>query len=129
MRTHAQVCSRFFESTTSLGCMSAVSLVQLSLGVLVPAVMVQVRDPRRVDRAFLGPEVRMPAGAVLSLTLRGSGARQDASADAEKQEGLLPGITHAPCLGLTQVLDARSSSGDTGYHLPHVQAKRWLLNT
>eukprot|EP00887_Chlorella_sp_A99_P000529 scaffold17.g529.t1 len=61
-----KVCSRFFASTTGLGCMSAVSLVQLSLGVFVPTL-------------------------------------------------------------LGQLLDARSA-GDKPAFLPHVQAKRWLLN-
>lgn len=34
------VCSRFLSSTTGLGCMSLVSLLQLSVGVVIPSLMV-----------------------------------------------------------------------------------------
>ena len=54
-----EVCSRFFASTTGLGCMSAVSLVQLSLGVFVPAIMVTLLDARSAsDKLYYLPHVQ-----------------------------------------------------------------------
>jgi hypothetical protein len=41
-----EVCGRFFASTTSLGCMGAMSLMQLSLGVLLPSIMCHALDMR-----------------------------------------------------------------------------------
>lgn len=48
-----QVCGRFFASTTSLGCMGAVSLMQLSLGVFIPGIMCHVLDMRSTDKPYL----------------------------------------------------------------------------
>ena len=41
-----EVCGRFFSTTTSLGCMGAVSLMQLSLGVFIPGIMCHLLDMR-----------------------------------------------------------------------------------
>ena len=40
------VCTRIFASTSGLGCMSVVSALQLSLGVVVPSVLVHVLEMR-----------------------------------------------------------------------------------
>ena len=49
-----QVCGRFFASNTSLGCMGAVSLMQLSLGVLIPSIMCHLLDMRSTGAAQSG---------------------------------------------------------------------------
>ncbi|KAL4438694.1 hypothetical protein ABPG77_006298 [Micractinium sp. CCAP 211/92] len=48
-----EVCGRFFASNTSLGCMGAVSLMQLSLGVLIPSIMCHLLDMRSTDKPYL----------------------------------------------------------------------------
>jgi hypothetical protein len=49
-----EVCGRFFASNTSLGCMGAVSLMQLSLGVFIPGIMCHLLDMRgSPDKPYL----------------------------------------------------------------------------
>lgn len=49
-----EVCGRFFASTTSLGCMGAVSFMQLSLGVFLPGLMCHLLDMRSTaDKPYL----------------------------------------------------------------------------
>ncbi|KAI3431605.1 hypothetical protein D9Q98_004655 [Chlorella vulgaris] len=49
-----EVCGRFFASNTSLGCMGAVSVMQLSLGVFVPGLMCHLLDMRgAADKPYL----------------------------------------------------------------------------
>lgn len=47
------LCTRAFGSTTGLRCMGAVSLLQLSIGVGLPSVLVHVLDARAAGKKYL----------------------------------------------------------------------------
>ena len=50
----SEVCGRFFASNTGLGCMGAVSLMQLSLGVFIPGIMCHLLDMRSTGELRAG---------------------------------------------------------------------------
>lgn len=110
-----EVCGRFFASTTSLGCMGAVSFMQLSLGVFLPGLMCHLLDMRSTAGEAAGACMHR-----CKRRWRGTGtglAARLCCTDAVS-------ISRArPCSSCPPLLCA-----DKPY-LPHVQAKRWLLQS
>ena len=113
-----EVCGRFFASNTSLGCMGAVSLMQLSLGVFIPG-------------ARLGGRGGVAATCGSLAVCRGQGCVSTSGLATGQQPtpNSRPGLTRLPpcwppvtAAGIMcHLLDMRGSP-DKPY-LPHVQVR------
>lgn len=118
-----EVCGRFFASNTGLGCMGAVSLMQLSLGVFIPGGGQGRSFPsgRAGGANLLGGSGLLPPGVSCCCQPRACTA-------LVPQPGWLVDITRVACHCLAlpagimcHLLDMRSSP-DKPY-LPHVQVR------
>ena len=113
----SEVCGRFFASNTGLGCMGAVSLMQLSLGVFIPGIMCHLLDMRSTG------EQRHPRARARETMLYSRNCGRPLC-----RARVLCGLGPTVPPNRFPRLSPACPPADKPY-LPHVQAKRWLLQS